>query len=77
MPQMHRSSPVFFWQEYGMWCAVGYDQVNTFLRDRRLGRENRWGAPLEPGPRPRPSQGFRPDRERIACWNASLLPIRA
>jgi cytochrome P450 len=45
---MHRASPVFFWEEYGMWCAAGYDQVNALLRDRRLGRENRWGAPLNP-----------------------------
>ena len=46
--EMHRSSPVFFWQDYGMWCVAGYDQVNALLRDRRLGRENRWGAPLNP-----------------------------
>lgn len=46
--EMHRTSPVFFWQEYGMWCVSGYDQVNALLRDRRLGRENRWGAPLNP-----------------------------
>ena len=45
---MHRASPVFFWEEYGMWCVSGYDQVNALLRDRRLGRENRWGAPLNP-----------------------------
>lgn len=46
--EMHAASPVFFWEEYGMWCASGYDQVNALLRDRRLGRENRWGAPLKP-----------------------------
>lgn len=45
---MHRVSPVFFWEDYGMWCVAGYDQVNALLRDRRLGRENRWGAPLNP-----------------------------
>ncbi|MBC7284553.1 cytochrome P450 [Hoeflea sp.] len=45
---MHRASPVFFWQDYTMWCVAGYDQVNALLRDRRLGRENRWGAPLNP-----------------------------
>jgi len=43
---MHRTSPVFYWRDYGMWCVAGYDQVNALLRDRRLGRENRWGAPL-------------------------------
>lgn len=46
--EMHRASPVFFWEEYSMWCVAGYDQVNGLLRDRRLGRENRWGAPLNP-----------------------------
>lgn len=46
--EMHAASPVFFWEDYGMWCASGYDQVNALLRDRRLGRENRWGAPLNP-----------------------------
>jgi len=45
---MHRASPVFFWEDYGMWCVAGYDQVNALLRDRRFGRENRWGAPLNP-----------------------------
>lgn len=45
---MHRAGPVFFWEEYGMWCVAAYDQVNALLRDRRLGRENRWGAPLNP-----------------------------
>ncbi|WP_417423992.1 cytochrome P450 [Hoeflea sp.] len=46
--EMHRLSPVFYWREYGMWAVAGYDQVNALLRDRRLGRENRWGAPLNP-----------------------------
>lgn len=46
--EMHRASPVIFWEDYGMWCVAGYDQVNALLRDRRLGRENRWGAPLNP-----------------------------
>ncbi|MEQ8305984.1 MAG: cytochrome P450 [Hoeflea sp.] len=46
--EMHRASPVFFWEDYGVWCVAGYDQVNALLRDRRLGRENRWGAPLNP-----------------------------
>mgnify|MGYP003633415124 CR=1 FL=1 len=46
--EMHRTSPVFFWRDYGMWCVAGFDQVNALLRDRRLGRENRWGAPLNP-----------------------------
>ena len=46
--ERHHASPVFFWEDYGLWCVAGYDQVNALLRDRRLGRENRWGAPLNP-----------------------------
>jgi cytochrome P450 len=46
--EMHRASSVFFWENYDMWSVAGYDQVNAMLRDRRLGRENRWGAPLNP-----------------------------
>ena len=42
----HRDHPVFFWEDYGLWCVSGYEQVNTLFRDRRLGRENRWGAPM-------------------------------
>jgi cytochrome P450 len=72
---MHRASPVFFWEEYGMWCAAGYDQVNALLRDRRLGRENRWGrrstrskaantSPISTG------------SKAVRFSNASLLPIR-
>jgi unspecific monooxygenase len=44
--RMHATSPVFFWEEYGHWCAADFDTVNRLLRDRRLGRENRWGPPL-------------------------------
>ena len=32
-------APVFFWEEIGMWCLTGYDEVNAVLRDRRFGRE--------------------------------------
>lgn len=28
----------FFWEDYGMWCVAGFDDVNAVLRDRRLGR---------------------------------------
>lgn len=39
-------APTFFWEEYGIWCVSGYEAVNRLLRDRRFGRENRWGPPL-------------------------------
>ena len=42
---LHETAPAFFWKEYGFWCFAGYDDVNRLLRDRRLGRENRWGPP--------------------------------
>ncbi len=43
---LHASGSVFYWEDYGIWCFGGYDDVNRLLRDKRLGRENRWGAPL-------------------------------
>ncbi|MBO6725405.1 MAG: cytochrome P450 [Rhizobiaceae bacterium] len=42
---LHEASPAFFWEEYGFWCFAAYEDVNRLLRDRRLGRENRWGPP--------------------------------
>ncbi len=45
---LHTRCPMFFWPDYGMWCFGGYDEVNRLLRDKRFGRENRWGAPLNP-----------------------------
>jgi cytochrome P450 len=42
-------SPAFFWEDYGIWCFGGFDDVNRLFRDKRFGRENRWGAPLNPG----------------------------
>jgi unspecific monooxygenase len=37
------TAPVFFWEEYGLWCLAGYDEVNRALRDKRLGRERPGG----------------------------------
>ena len=44
----HAGSPAFFWEDYGIWCFGGFDDVNRLFRDKRFGRENRWGAPLHP-----------------------------
>ncbi len=33
------AGPLFFWEDYAMPCAAGYDTVNALLRDRRFGRE--------------------------------------
>lgn len=27
-----------FWEDYGFWCALGFDDNNSILRDRRFGR---------------------------------------
>ncbi len=32
-----RSGPVY-WEEYGMWCLTGFDEVNRCLRDKRFAR---------------------------------------
>jgi cytochrome P450 len=42
---MHEAAPVFFWEEFGFWCFIGYDEVSGLLRDRRFGRENPDGPP--------------------------------
>jgi cytochrome P450 len=45
---LHAHCPTFYWSNYGLWCFGGFDDVNRLLRDKRFGRENRWGAPLNP-----------------------------
>ncbi|MGL4490317.1 MAG: cytochrome P450 [Rhizobiaceae bacterium] len=45
---LHAHCPTFYWENYGMWCFGRYDDVSGLLRDKRFGRENRWGAPLKP-----------------------------
>lgn len=30
---------VFYWEDYGFWCALGHADVAALFRDRRLGRE--------------------------------------
>ncbi len=45
---LHAHCPTFFWVDYDFWCFGGFDDINKLLRDKRFGRENRWGAPLNP-----------------------------
>ena len=33
------SGTLFYWEDYDLICAAGYNTVNTVLRDRRFGRE--------------------------------------
>ncbi len=47
---LHAKSPTYYWEQYGLWCFGGYEDVSRLLRDKRFGRENRWGAPLNPVP---------------------------
>jgi cytochrome P450 len=32
-------TPLFFWEEYGHWCASRHEDVNALLRDPRFGRQ--------------------------------------
>src|SRR5262245_12460223 len=41
---LHEQGSTFFWEDYGIWCLGGYDDVNRTLRDRRLGRQKPAGA---------------------------------
>ncbi|MBX3531111.1 MAG: cytochrome P450 [Rhizobiaceae bacterium] len=46
---MHEHARAFFWAEFGIWCFAGYDDVNSLLRDRRVGRQP--PVPFDPAPR--------------------------
>ncbi|MEM9604462.1 MAG: cytochrome P450 [Pseudomonadota bacterium] len=35
----HADHPVFFWEQYGMWCFARFADVNALLRDARFGRQ--------------------------------------
>ena len=36
---MRGAGDLVFWEDYGFWCAAGYERVSALLRDRRFGRE--------------------------------------
>jgi cytochrome P450 len=36
---IHDAAPVFFWEDYGVWCFARHADVSTLLRDRRFGRQ--------------------------------------
>ncbi len=42
---LHQAAPVFYWEDFGFWCFIGYDDVSKLLRDRNFGRENPAGPP--------------------------------
>lgn len=37
--RIHEVGAVWYWEQLGMWCFFGFDDVNRLLRDRRFGRE--------------------------------------
>ena len=36
---LHEAAPLFFWEQYGHWCAASHADVSALLRDRRFGRQ--------------------------------------
>lgn len=69
--RLHARSPVVFWEDFGLWCATGFDDVNRLLRDRRLGRERPGGY--------RAHVAGLGDRSRLAAFDeveaSSLLEV--
>ena len=58
---LHRTSPAFFWEDFGFWCLGGYDDVNRLLRDRRFGRQKPAGAADD--------QGYGGDRSHLTHFD--------
>jgi cytochrome P450 len=52
-------APVFFWEEFGMWCLTSYEAVNGVFRDRRFGREILHVATREEVKLPEPAEHVR------------------
>ncbi len=48
--EMHKRQGPVYWQEYGMWCLTGFDQVNQCLRDKRFARLPPAGFERKPYP---------------------------
>jgi cytochrome P450 len=36
---IREACPVFFWEDYDLWCFAGYAAVDALFRDRRFGRD--------------------------------------
>jgi cytochrome P450 len=53
-------APAFFWEELGLWCLTGYDDVNAVFRDRRFGREILHVATRAEVGLPEPAEHVRP-----------------
>jgi len=59
---LHADGGPFFWEEVGVWCFGGFDDVNRLLRDRRFGRQNPAGIP--------DGRGGDADRAHLANFDA-------
>jgi cytochrome P450 len=40
---LHEKAPAVFWENYGLWCLTGYEDVSRAFRNRKLGRERPGG----------------------------------
>jgi unspecific monooxygenase len=45
--RLHEAGRLFFWEDYGFWCAASHAHVGAILRDRRLGRQILHVAPRD------------------------------
>jgi cytochrome P450 len=57
---MRAVGPAVFWEQLGLWCLTGFDDVNAALRDRRLGREILHVATREEIGIPEPAEHLKP-----------------
>jgi cytochrome P450 len=60
---IRNEAPVFFWEQLGLWCLTGYEDVNAVFRDRRFGREILHVASREELGLPEPAEHVRPFHE--------------
>lgn len=37
--RLRQDAPIFYWEEFGLWCFVRHRDVSAILRDRRFGRQ--------------------------------------
>jgi len=53
-------TPVFFWEQYSLWCFLNADDVSALFRDRRFGREILHVASREEVGLPEPEARLKP-----------------
>lgn len=62
----------FYWRQYGLWCFIGFEDVNRLLRDKRFGRQILHVATRE-------EVGMAPQKEHLKRFDAveahSLLEL--